>query len=84
MKLNKNAILLLLFVVGAAVFIFQSEVDNRRAVYEIDRLLIDNPVVWQTTAFNSADGGGAFIQSHLGRMSQSERQLIYRRRFGGN
>ena len=36
------------------------------------------------TRFNPADGGGAFIQSHLGPMGQHEFAPIYHRRFDGS
>ena len=36
------------------------------------------------TGFNPADGGGAFIQSHLGPADNHELNVIVNRRFTGN
>ena len=82
MPYNNRTYLVVLFLVTASYVAYKLQVEELRpsryrSVYQYAQLP-------NRATFNAADGGGAFIQRHLGPMDRYEFAPIYYRRFSGN
>ena len=80
MAYNNKTYLVALFLIAASYVTYRLQLEELRPS-RYASMYVPNVT---RSAFNAADGGGAFIQTHLGPMDRYEFAPIYYRRFSGN